>query len=328
MKKLLKIVGFLLLLFIVVIGGVLIYIKTSLPNVGLAEDLKIETTAERVERGRYLAHSVTACMDCHSTRDWSKFSGPLVEGTLGKGGDRFDHKVGFPGVFYAKNITPKGILRYSDGELVRVITTGVNKEGKAIFPLMPFLNYGQMDKEDIYSIVAYLRSLDPVDNNVPESAADFPMNFIMNTVPRKASFQKKPDSSDQLAYGAYLVNAAGCMECHTRVAKGQIIPELALSGGRDFAFPDGGVVFSSNITSDKETGIGKWTSEQFVSRFKLFEDSTYTLPTVQEGEFNTVMPWTMYGTMKEEDLTAIFAYLQSVEPIANKVTTYAAASAE
>jgi hypothetical protein len=62
-------------------------------------------------------------MDCHSTRDWSKFSGPLVEGTLGQGGERFDQTVGMPGVVYSKNITPARIGDYTDGELFRLITT-------------------------------------------------------------------------------------------------------------------------------------------------------------------------------------------------------------
>jgi hypothetical protein len=83
MKKVLKVVGYLLLLVAIAIGGLLTYVKAALPNVGEAEDLKIEYTPERIERGRYLAHSVTVCMDCHATRDWSKFSGPPTPGTLG-----------------------------------------------------------------------------------------------------------------------------------------------------------------------------------------------------------------------------------------------------
>lgn len=328
MKKLLRILGYLLLLIVVLAGALLTYVKTALPDVGEAEDIKVELTNERIERGRYLANSVTVCMDCHSVRDWSKFSGPLTEGTLGQGGDRFDQSIGMPGVFYARNITPEGISRYTDGELFRVITTGVTKEGRAMFPLMPFLYYGKMDQEDIYSIIAYIRTLEPVKNEVPESVPDFPMNFIINTLPKKASLQKRPDPSDQLAYGAYMVNASGCIECHTQVDKGQIIPEVAFSGGREFNFPDGSVVRSANITTDEKTGIGSWTKEQFLARFKAYADSSYVLPGVSPGEFNTIMPWTMYSQMKEEDLAAIFTYLQSVKPIENNVIKYSVASAQ
>jgi hypothetical protein len=89
--------------------------------------------------------------------------------------------------------------------------------------------------------------------------------------------------------------------------------------------PDGSVVRSANISSDPETGIGRWTATQFVARFKNFADSSYTPPSVAVGEFNTVMPWTMYGGMKEEDLLSVFTFLQTVKPIANKVTIFSPA---
>jgi mono/diheme cytochrome c family protein len=326
MKKLLKIALYVLLLLIILIGSGLVYLKIALPDVGEPEDITINSTAERIERGRYLANTVTVCMDCHSVRDWSKFSGPPAEGTLGKGGDVFDQAMGLPGVFYAKNITPVGIQRYTDGELFRVITTGVTKEGRAMFPLMPYPYYGRMDREDIYDIIAYIRSLSPIENTVPESVPDFPMNFIINTIPQKASLQTKPDTTDQLAYGAYLVNASGCVECHTKVEKGRIITALSFSGGREFKFPNGTVVRSSNITSDDETGIGTWTKDQFVTRFKAYADSAYIIPDVLPGDFNTVMPWTMYGQMKESDLAAIYTYLNTVKPISNKIEKFTAAS--
>lgn len=328
MKKLGKILGVIVLLIIVMVAGLLTYVKVALPNVGPAEEIKIDYTQERIQRGEYLANNISVCMDCHSTRDWSKFSGPLKEGTLGKGGDRFDQSIGMPGVYFARNITPEGIQRYTDGELYRVITSGVNKEGKAMFPLMPYPYYGKMDREDIYDIIAYIRSLQPIKNDVPPSTHDFPMNFIVNTIPKKASPEKRPDPSDQVAYGAYLVNAAGCVECHTRFEKGQIVQEFKFGGGREFPFPDGSVVRSSNISTHPETGIGKWTEENFIARFKLYADSSYTPHAVKPGEFNTIMPWTMYGKMKTEDMAAMFAYLKTVAPIENKVTVFSEAQAK
>ncbi|MEJ0030073.1 MAG: hypothetical protein WDO15_06745 [Bacteroidota bacterium] len=137
MKKVLKIVGIIVSVIVLAVAGLLTYVKTALPNVGDAEKIEIDYTPERIERGKYLANNVSVCMDCHSTRDFTKFSGPLTNGTLGKGGDRFDQTVGMPGVFFPKNITPEGIQRYTDGELFRVITAGVTKEGRPMFPLMP-----------------------------------------------------------------------------------------------------------------------------------------------------------------------------------------------
>lgn len=105
MKKALKVLGYLVLFIIVVIAGLMVYAKTALPNVGPAPDMKVQITPERVERGKYLANAVVVCMDCHSTRDWSLFAGPVKPGTWGKGGERFDHSLGFPGVYYSRNIT-------------------------------------------------------------------------------------------------------------------------------------------------------------------------------------------------------------------------------
>src|SRR5579871_3647490 len=322
MKKVLKFLGYTVLVLILLIVGLLTYIKVALPNVGPAPDLIVESTPEKIERGRYLANSVTICMDCHSTRDWSKFAGPLTEGTLGKGGERFDQKVGFPGVYYSKNITPAGIKRYTDGELFRLITTGVTKEGRAMFPLMPYQHYGKMDPEDIKCIIAYIRMLAPIENAVTESVSDFPMNFIINTIPSKAEPGKLPAKSDTLAYAKYMVNASACIECHTQVDKGRIIPDLAFSGGREFRFPDGSVVRSANITPDKETGIGSWTEDIFIARFKTYADSSYKPQTVSPGQFNSVMPWNMYARMNKEDLAAIYTYLKNQNPIKNTVTKF------
>lgn len=315
-------IKFILLLLVIGITILLLYVKTILPNVGEPETITVEQTPERLERGKYLANSICVCMDCHSTRDWSKFSGPLVEGTLGKGGEIFDQNFGFPGSFYSKNITPFGIGNWTDGEIIRAITTGVNKYGKALFPVMPHPNYGKMDKEDILSIVAYLRSLQPIQNNVKESKPDFPMNFIINTIPKKAEFSKIPSKTNLIAYGAYIFNATACGECHTKQDKGKKIEGMELAGGFEFPLPSGGTVRSSNITTDVETGIGSWTEDAFVKRFKAFADSTYKPHQIEKGTFNTVMPWTMYGTMNEEDLRALYAYLRTVKPIKNVVEKF------
>lgn len=304
------------------IAGLLFFISFGLPNVGESAYLKIDRTQKRLERGEYLANNVSVCMDCHSKRDWSKFSGPLMLGTIGQGGEVFNQKFGFPGEYFSKNITPYGIGDWTDGEILRAISSGVDKKGKAIFPVMPHPNFGKMDKEDLYSIVVYLRSLKPIVNKIPDSKSDFPMNFIINTIPKKAEFSKKPSEKDVVSYGAYLFNAASCAECHTQQDKGTKIEGMELAGGFEFPMISGGIVRSTNITSDKSTGIGNWTEEMFVNRFKSYVDSRYVVSKVEKGNFNTVMPWTMYGNMEKEDLKAIFAYLQTVKPIKNSVVKF------
>lgn len=322
MKKLFKYLLGIFIFFAIILISILSYVKLALPNVGGAPNLKVELTPERIARGKYLANDVLVCMDCHSKRDWSKFSGPPIEGTLGMGGEIFDQKFGFPGTYYSKNITPEGISRYTDGELFRVITTGVNKEGEAMFPVMPYEHYGKLDSEDIKSVIAYLRTLTPIKNEVQKSTSDFPMNFLINTIPHKANLTHLPPKTDILNYGKYMTIAAGCVECHSKVDKGSLIAGTEFGGGREFPFPNGSVVRSSNISSDKETGIGSWTDEMFVNIFHSRSDSTILNTIVQPGDFNTIMPWTMYGKMNEEDLKAIFTYLKSVPAISNSVTIF------
>ncbi|HET6556832.1 MAG TPA: cytochrome c [Prolixibacteraceae bacterium] len=328
MKNLKKILLWTFAVIVVVVAGALAYLKFALPNVGDAPELKVEMTPERIARGEYLANHVAVCIDCHSQRDWSRFSGPPKEGTYGMGGDLFDQKFGFPGAYYAKNITPAGISHYTDGELFRVITTGVDKYGKALFPIMPSHYYGQMDQEDIKSIIAYIRTLKPIENKVPESTSDFPMNFIINTLPHKASFTKLPPKTDVVNYGKYLATAASCIDCHTKFEKGALIEGTEFGGGRQFPFPDGSVVTSSNISPDVETGIGGWNEDVFVTLFRAHSDSVTMNTKVNPGEFNSIMPWTMYGKMHEDDLRAIFAYLKTVKPIKNSVVKFSPSKTE
>lgn len=321
MKKAGKIIIYIVLIAIIGIGAFLSYVKFALPNVGEAPQLKVELSPQRIERGKYLATHVTVCIDCHSTRDWNKFSGPIDQASIGAGGEKFDQAAGLPGTIYSANITPHNLKNWTDGELFRAITTGVKKDGSAIFPIMPYASYGKMDKEDIYSIIAFIRTLPVQKTSSPERQLDFPFNFIVNTIPSKATPGNIPSPSKPLEYGAYIVNAAACFDCHTNVVDGTPIEGMDFAGGREFKLP-GGSVFTANITPDKETGIGQWTKKQFVDKFKAYADSGHTPKTVSGTEFQTIMPWMMYGRMKVQDLEAIYTYLRTVKPIKNRITKF------
>ncbi|WP_207533301.1 c-type cytochrome [Desertivirga arenae] len=321
MKKAGKIIIYAVIALVIVVGGLLSYVKFGLPNVGKAPELKVELTPQRIARGKYLANNVTVCIDCHSTRDWSKLAGPLDSTGIGIGGEKFDDNVGFPGEVEVPNITPFNLKNWTDGELFRAITCGVKKDGSAIFPIMPYTSYSKMDKEDIYSIIAYIRTLPSKVSKPNERKLDFPLNFLVNTMPVKTASQPVPAVSDQLAYGAYLVNSAACRDCHTQEEKGKFIEGMDFAGGRPFKIP-GATISSANITPDVESGIGKWTKEAFIARFKAFEKS-HELPKVKQGEFQTIMPWNMYAGMKTTDLEAIFAYLKTLKPVKNQVTKFA-----
>lgn len=323
MSKFLKWLGVTIAVFVIIVLAGVGYLKFMLPDVGDAPDLKVEITPERVERGKYLANSVTVCMDCHSKRDWSKWAGPLMPGTEGGGGEPFTRNMGFPGDFYSRNITPYGLKEWTDGEVYRAITAGVTKDNQPIFPVMPYHYYGQLDTEDIYSVIAYVRSLPSVSNDVPPHDADFPFSLIMQTIPHKGLPSSKPDPSDSVAYGAYLVKAAGCVECHSKFDdKQQMIAGTEFGGGRQFPMP-GGTLVTSNITPDA-TGIGYWSKEKFISSFKQYQDSAYVSPKLAMTDFNTLMPWMMYSTMTESDLSSIYQYLRTVQPIKNEVIKFTA----
>jgi mono/diheme cytochrome c family protein len=317
-KKTIRIIVVMVILVIVLVPlGIIGYIYFFLPNVPL-KDVRIDPAPERIERGNYLANHVTVCIDCHSTRDWNRFSGPLVAGTEGKGGEKFDEKKGFPGTFYAPNITPFHLSTWTDAEIYRAITAGMAKDGRALFPVMPYIYYGTLDDEDVSGIIAYIRSLPSIDNTPPPSSAGFPMNLIMRLIPKQGMPGKIPDTGDRAGYGKYLVTASGCIECHTPVKKGQIIEEKAFSGGREFNVPFG-ILRSPNITPDPATGIGSWTLEAFVFRFRAYDLSTYQPQAVTDKDFNTLMPWTMYAGMTLHDLEALYEYLRTLTPVVNKV---------
>src|SRR3989339_614088 len=135
MNKVVKYSLFSVLTIISVIVLGILYIVSFLPNIPV-QDIKVEITAQRIERGKYLANHVTVCIDCHSPRDWNKFSGPIKPGMEGTGGEKFDQTMGFPGNFYSANITPANLKNFSDGEIFRAMTSGVKKNGDVIFPVM------------------------------------------------------------------------------------------------------------------------------------------------------------------------------------------------
>ncbi len=322
MKRLFKALLLIAAGVIVLVGLAAGYVYFFLPNVGKAPELKVELTPQRIERGKYLATSVAVCIDCHSTRDWSKFSGPMIAGTDGRGGDKFAREFGFPGIFYARNITPYGLSSWTDGEIFRAITSGVNKDGRALFPLMPYSHYGKTDEEDIYSIIAYIRTLAPIKNDIPASKADFPVNILMHLAPAKPALVTKPAESDTIKYGEYLVTMASCVECHSKESKGEVIKGTEFGGGREFVLA-GGTLRAPNITSHS-TGIAAMTRTEFIARFTQYKDSSYQSPTLKPTDFNSLMPWTMYAGMKTSDLSAIYSFLRTVKQQDNKVEKFTA----
>lgn len=321
MKNILKISGILLSFFAAIVAGAIIYLNTAYPNVDPPANIKIESTPEMISRGSYIANNVAVCMDCHSQRDFSKFSGPVVKGTEGKGGELFDQTMGIPGKIYVKNITPAALDEWTDGELIRAITMGINKKNEALFPLMPYPHYNEMSEEDLYSVIAYLRTLKPIEGSYPDKKLDFPLNHLINTMPIQTYKPAKIDKSNTAGYGKYLVTMASCNHCHTPEEKGEPVAGMDFAGGMEIHLPFG-ILRSSNITPDIQTGIGAWTKEIFIAKFKAYDPALHGYKNVNPGEFNSIMPWSMYAGMSEEDLGAIYDYLRTLKPIRNLVERF------
>jgi len=321
MPRVVKLLLRALVVLLVSVAAGLVYFFSTYPSVPPAENIQVSVTPERMARGSYLFNHVASCLDCHSQRDWTKYAGPIKPGTEGAGGHVFDDDLaGLPGDFYGRNVTPAALGTWSDGEVIRAITTGVTRDNLALFPLMPYPRYRVMDREDIESIVAYMRSLKPIENHVTERSLHFPMQFIIRTLPSAPAHAPRPPESDRVAYGRYLANAASCGDCHTQIDdRGEFVPNMEFAGGMTFRFAVGGFVRSANITPDADTGIGTWTEAQFVQTFKAHERQVPRDLTLEEQRENTVMPWTLYSGITENDLRAIYAYLRTVKPIVHRV---------
>ena len=292
-------------------------------NSTAATNANEDSVKKLIDRGSYLAHHVALCMDCHSQRDFSQFSGPPIEGSEGMGGEMFGEKLDVPGVVYSRNITPdtvNGIGKWTDAEIERAITRGIKKNGDTLFPLMPYPHYNGMSKEDIHSIIAYIRTLNPNNNKVPDRKLFIPLTLAYPPL-QSASLENnvKPDVSDMIKYGAYVMNSAACMDCHTPMEKGQFVMPKFMAGGRVFDMPTFKVT-SPNITPDSITGIGTWTEEMFLDKFKNYRNGAAYK--TNPGKLNSMMPWVMYAGMDDFDIKAIYRYLRTIPAVNNKIEKY------
>ena len=320
MKTLLKIVLVLVVVAVVAAGAGVAYLFAKYPDVPPAENITVVSTPEKVARGEYLSKHVSGCVVCHAEHDYTKYAAPVVPGTEGRGGEQFGDPSGALRSLVSKNITPAAIGTWTDGELIRAFTVGVNKDGEPLFPLMPYPRYGKMSRDDVEAIVAYVRTLKPIDYTPPPRELGLPLPLVVRTIPAPASFRPIPDKSNRVAYGEYLINAAVCGDCHTPIDdRGQPLPGRDYAGGFEFKLPGGGIVRSANLTPDADTGIGTWTEQQFVDKFKAFEGAPLRTLTDADRMENSTMPWTDYAGMTRDDLAAIYAYLRSIPPVRNRV---------
>ena len=325
MKTFLKVSGLLLLVVAALAATGVSYLALRKPAQRAASAEAIERTPQRVERGKYLVNHVTICFDCHAERI-PAYGYPVKPGREGAHGFVWNKDIGFPGVLAAANITPDpdtGLGKWSDGEILRAIREGVDRNGDALFAIMPYGHYSALSDEDAKSIVVYLRTLQPLRYERPKRTLELPLNFVVKFMPRPVEAPvAEPNRDDRLAYGKYLTTIAACGDCHTpKDDKGRPLPGMEFAGGFEMHAP-GMRVVTANITPHPSTWMGKATREDFVGRFKAFAHVNAANPLPAPKGRNTLMPWLTYSGMTEEDLGAIYDYLKTVRPIDHKVNPF------
>lgn len=294
-----------------------LFILAIASSVGASNQYQSDT----IEHGKYIA-TIAGCTDCHTPlkpeyQDPTKlnfdqlkvlsFNGAAAadETRLLAGGRAFD--LGPIGILLTRNITPDeetGLGSWTDEQIKLAVKTGVDKNGKVLFPVMPYHVYNGMADADVDAVVAYLRSVNAVNNPVPDrtiSTEGFP------TPPYQTGIVA-PGPSDQAARGAYLVNSVmGCTDCHTPVDPTTGAPQMDkyLAGRQPYEGP-WGIVYGGNITPDDETGIGTWSEEE-VQRAVIAGVG-------KDGRRLILMPWFAYSALTAEDAEAVAYYLKNVLP--------------
>jgi mono/diheme cytochrome c family protein len=289
--------------------------------------LQVSTDSAVIARGKYLVHGPAHCSSCHVADVQSIIDSDEGQPVPLQGGVEFP--LGPLGVMFPKNLTPDpetGIGRYSDGQVFRMMRHAVRPDGTATLALlMPFWN---MADEDLIAVVSYLRSMDPVRNEVSDPEWTFlgkavrvfapPFKPIENPTPPNAA----PPMEPTIERGEYLARyVANCLGCHT--ARDASTFEAT---GPDYA---GGMEFepwpalhealgvdselwtkSPNITPHPNSALSKFpTLEDWKKRFRMGR----AVP-------QSPMDWGPFSRMSDEDLEALYLFLHSLDPIENDVT--------
>ena len=251
-----------------------------------------------VARGEYLVRGPAGCGNCHTANGPNgKVAGMQLAGGLVEDSAEM--------TAYAPNLTPAGdIANWSDAELEKAIREGIRPDGSLIGPPMPFSVYRGWGDEDLASIVMFLRTLPPIDNQVPVSTYRIPLPPAYG--PPVASVTPPPRGVT-VAYGEYLANAVThCMDCHTPLGPQGRMMDRVGDGGFQFHGPWGTSV-AANIRNGPD-GIGKYTDTELKTMITdgVRPDGSPMLPP---------MPYPYLAQFTPEDLDALVLYLRSLPPL-------------
>jgi mono/diheme cytochrome c family protein len=272
-------------------------------------DRRFEPTPARLERGQYLVRSVAGCLFCHSELDTSVEGLPVKAGFAGAGRPFTAEDMPW---LIAPNITSDadtGAGAWTDDMLARAIREGIGHDGRALFPLMPYLNYRSMSDEDLASVIAYLRSLPAVRRQHAATEIPFPPGPLINTIPQPLDGPvAEPDLSTPVKRGEYLTTLASCTDCHTpRNDKGEYVAGMAFAGGNTVKYEGARPGRAASNLTPAPNGIPYYNAELFLETIRTGR--------VRERQISDVMPWAHYRNMTDDDLKAIFAYLQTLAPV-------------
>ena len=249
-----------------------------------------------VERGEYLVRGPAGCGNCHTPQGPN---GPDMSNEFG--GFMVEKNPAFEA--WAVNITPGGrVADWSDQELARAIREGIRPDGSVIGPPMPIGLYRGISDDDLYSIVAFLRTVEPSDNKTPFSTYNIPLPPAYG--PPIETVAAVPAGAT-VEYGAYLAGPiAHCIECHTPM--GEMGPKFdthLAAGGFEFHGPWGTSV-SANLTPHAD-GIVNYSDAELKTMITegLRPDGSRMLPPMGYG---------YYAAMTEDDLDAVVLYLRQL----------------
>ena len=267
-----------------------------------------EANQNQAQRGEYLAR-VGDCSSCHTQVGGAPFSGGAsIQSPLG--------------AIYAPNITPDretGIGNWSDEDFYRALHDGIGKGDRRLYPAMPYQWYTKVTRDDVLAIKAYLFSLPPVHKQSQKTVLPFPFDIRAGLAVWNDAFFKpgefKSDLSKSAEYnrGAYLVEGlAHCGDCHT--PRGYMLEPLS---ARAYS---GGVIenwYASNITSDKERGIGRWSRDEL---FQYLKTGLYK----NQGPIVGLMGQVVHESLSrltDADLHAMVAYVRDIAPVVDYQAT-------
>jgi len=284
--------------------------------------------AAQITRGDYIVNHVAACPDCHTPQGPT---GP-VPGMFLAGNPAF---VTLPDgeMLGSRNLTNDitGLKNRTDAEIKNMFQNGLRPTATGMEPLnpvMPYYIFHNMTDADADAVVAYLRTVPGVSNEIPRRGAAFDVPapappLADTTIPMPATGDLNYASAVR---GRYLATKAGvCVECHTKHLDPATMPTTVLdetklfAGGEDFSALFATTLMihpvSKNLTSDLNTGLGSWTAEDIVTAVTMgkAKDGSGICPPMPAG------PMGAFGKLDPQDALDIANYIKSLPPISNMI---------